>query len=108
VCCTTHDDRDQLDANNGIDVQALLAPDEAHRCQCAYGNLCRRAMTQEDLRCDWCRPLGDDGHNRKCGEMKSQYGLAPQRRLAAILGRAWQNITPPPPPTSIRYRTPPR
>lgn len=66
MCCQTHHARDLLDADHGIDVKALLASDEQFRCRCPFGNPCQRAMTAEDLRCNWCRGTN---HQRACQDL---------------------------------------
>jgi|SRR5215471_7510123 len=53
VCCLTHEARDRLDLNAGLKVP--YSTDARLRCQCGYGEPCKREMTQEDFLCDWCR-----------------------------------------------------
>jgi hypothetical protein len=67
MCCTTHDERDRLDRADGINVDALLTRDERFRCQCKFGHPCHRAMTAEDLVCDWCRGTN---HETACKQMQ--------------------------------------
>jgi hypothetical protein len=72
MCCTTHDERDRQDVRNGKTF--TYAENEQFRCQCDFGNKCRRRATQEDRRCDWCRGTN---HETACGELGVMYGPAP-------------------------------
>jgi hypothetical protein len=84
MCCTTHDVRDQIDAQNGVAI--VLAEIEDFRCKCPFGSACRRRATGEDFRCDWCRTTvdanGDErgGHQEWCNMYLGGdgYAISPQ------------------------------
>jgi len=70
MCCTTHDERDRDD--NAHNVAYLMAASDRTRCQCTYGNPCRRFADREDLLCEWCRGRN---HENACVEL-AQKGYA--------------------------------
>lgn len=63
MCCVTHEVRDVLEREAGTAI--AYAEREEFRCQCPFGQQCRRRATDEDFRCDWCRGTN---HERWCYE----------------------------------------
>lgn len=76
MCCYTHQIRDE-DEKPPL---ALMAQDRRFRCQCKYGQSCDRAMTAEDLLCDWCR---GSNHDKVCHEQR----IAASKKILETLPR---------------------
>ena len=91
MCCYTHPTRDALAQQRGEVLDLVLLTDP-QRCQCTYSGPCVRRMSldNETLQCDWCWPLGADGHYKACEDIM-QTSLWPGRRFICGSRTCWKH-----------------